>query len=299
MLSKSRRPYDPAKLPVGQRLKRNIGDLFAGNELSGNRTQELIDDCDAAGASGLKKLRSRRGPRNSKKISHCARNLTRRLLKSSQWPDLYEAPIRVIDIKTQTETTQSCAFILPHHYVHVLSTYGNVAKLLDASGLDPVSTENWERSCRSAGGPCIPIGLWGDGMPVNYDRSESFEVISMNFPGLHSETGFSTMRLPITGLARKQIGPNTWWDIMQVISWSLKFLFVGIHPLRRHDGSEWCDRDLKRCKIIPGRPMLGKGALVEIRGDWKFFGELFSLPKHNENRGICWRCTCTPQQVTK
>ena len=107
------------------------------------------------------------------------------------------------------------------------------------------------------------------------------------------------MRLPITGLTRKQIGPNTWWDIMQVISWSLKFLFVGIHPVRRHDGSEWCDRDLKRCKIIPGRPMLGKGALVEIRGDWKFFGELFSLPKHNENRGICWRCTCTPQQVTK
>jgi hypothetical protein len=40
-----------------------------------------------------------------------------------------------------------------------------------------------------------------------------------------------------------------------------------------------------------------RGALVEVRGDWKFMKEVFYLPGWNENAGCCWRCNCTPADI--
>ena len=40
MLSKTARPYDPAALPPQERLRRNITDIYASNELSARRTQD-------------------------------------------------------------------------------------------------------------------------------------------------------------------------------------------------------------------------------------------------------------------
>ena len=40
-----------------------------------------------------------------------------------------------------------------------------------------------------------------------------------------------------------------------------------------------------------------QSVLVEVRGDWKFFGETFGFPKHNTKKGCCWLCECTPAQV--
>ena len=82
-------------------------------------------------------------------------------------------------------------------------------------------------------------------------------------------------------------------DIMGVISWSLGWLALGVHPTCRHD-----DEDLEwHRKKMAGKAMLTKAALCEVRGDWKYMGETFGFPKHNTNEGICWTCHCKPDEV--
>jgi len=139
----------------------------------------------------------------------------------------------------------------------------------------------------------LGLGLWGDGIPCNWDRTESVEVVALNLPGLAGK--YHGLRLPITGVSRKQISRHTWHDLMKIISWSLQCCADGYWPSCRHDGTPWQEGDSKRASK---RGSLGvQSCLVEVWGDWKFFGETFSFPKHNTNAGICWRCLCTPLQV--
>eukprot|EP00971_Amphidinium_carterae_P282577 5609913-Amphidinium_carterae.1 len=42
-----------------------------------------------------------------------------------------------------------------------------------------------------------------------------------------------------------------------------------------------------------------KAAVVEWRGDWKMMAEIVGLPTWNTKAGMCWRCTCTPAQLTQ
>jgi len=105
-----------------------------------------------------------------------------------------------------------------------------------------------------------------------------------------------TLRLPLTGLSKKNVSENTFDDILAVVTWSLEQLGNGYWPDRRHDGRPWLSTDAKRKKHATQQ--LGcRGALVEVRGDWKFFKEVFYLPAWNEKAGCCWRCNCTPQQI--
>ena len=100
-----------------------------------------------------------------------------------------------------------------------------------------------------------------------------------------------------------RISDHTWDDLMEVIAWSLQHAANGTWPRRRHDGSEFRtdkgDKTRLRKASQPGEPeKLGiRAALVEVRGDWKFFGECFKFPKWNTKRGCCWTCKCTPEQV--
>ena len=51
--------------------------------------------------------------------------------------------------------------------------------------------------------------------------------------------------------------------------------------------------DRQREKMVAQR--LGvRGCLAEVRGDWKFFKELFGFPGWNTNLGTCWLCKGTP-----
>ena len=140
----------------------------------------------------------------------------------------------------------------------------------------------------------MALGLWGDGVPVNYDRTESVETFSLNVPGIKEP--YHTLRLPITAISRKQIGPNSWDDILEVVRWSLTSCFLGLHPHTRHDDTAWRKTDKARAKQA-GKSLGTKSVLVEVRGDWKFFGETFGFPKHNTKKGCCWLCECTPAQV--
>ena len=65
---------------------------------------------------------------------------------------------------------------------------------------------------------------------------------------------------------------------------------LGLHPSRRHDGSNFHAANLS------GQPV-PLGLLVQFRGDWKMFKDTLGMPSHNEARGCCWQCNCTPDRV--
>ena len=189
---------------------------------------------------------------------------------------------------------QDCAFWLPHELLETLARYGDKEVLLATDGLDPLALKHLRKCEAKAGDRLVPLGLWGDGVPVNWDRTESVECFSLNMPGQPSR--YKSMRLPLTGISRKQIGPNTWDDILAVVAWSLQFCGSGAWPKVRHDNVPWLASDNNR-KGKAGNSLGVRAALVESRGDWKYFGEVFHFPKHNTNAGCCWKCTCTPAQV--
>jgi hypothetical protein len=169
--------------------------------------------------------------------------LRSKFLKRNQWPDLYWARIRVKDKKTQAEAAQLCAFLLPHEHLDVLHRMGDRTMLHATDGLDPKSQEHLVRMQVPPGEPLVALGLWGDGVPCNWDRTESVEVFSMNLPRQAGK--YSTLRLPLTGLSRKQISEHTFHDIMEVLSWSLKHCYAGTFPRCRHDGAAFGKSDQK------------------------------------------------------
>lgn len=291
MLSKNKRPYDPEELPRGQRrLRANVRDMAASNMVSASRMQEFINDMADA---GLGEFTSMRGDA-TKKGGNTAKKLRRGLLKDCQWPDLYYAEIRVLNKKTHKEEKQWCAFLLPHEYIEVLRKFGDLGLLMDTAGLDPKSKEHLEFCEMMAQCPLLPLGLWGDGVPVNWDRTESVDTISINLPGQVGK--FKPLRLPVVGLSHKQLSENTYDDIMEVVAWSFQSCAEGVSAVERHDHRDWLESDKTRAKKA-GTDLGIRAALCEVRGDWKFFGEVFSFPKHNTKAGCCWKCRITPEEV--
>ena len=69
--------------------------------------------------------------------------------------------------------------------------------------LDPVAERSISEivSYRAGDVPMTPIGLWGDGVPCNWDRTESVEVISMNLPGQDGQWG--PLRIPLVAISNK------------------------------------------------------------------------------------------------
>ena len=290
MLNRKKRPYNPDQLQPVDRLRANYRDLYGDNALSARRMQSLLDDTYDAGLDvGLSR------PAHKRSKNNMARTTRRKFLKRCQWPKLYWARIRVKNVRTDREEWQTAAFMLPHEYLHVLHHLGNDSVVYDISGLDPRSKSHLDYCQAQAGDRLVALGLWGDGAPCNWDRSESVETFTLNLPGQGGE--YKTLRLPLTAISRKQVSEHTWDDIMTVLTWSLTHAASGTWPRNRHDGTQWWKTDAWR-KRKSTKVQLGvKGALVEVRGDWKFYAECFHFPKWNTKAGCCWTCGCTPDQV--
>ena len=130
--------------------------------------------------------------------------------------------------KTHLQEVQPVAFMLPHEHIEVLS-----------------------KLCQCGLYKNVPIRwlLWNyGGVPVNWDRTDSVEVLSLNLPG---QCGlYKNLRMPITVLSRKQVTDGTWDDLMTIIAWSLQFAALGQHPRARHNGAPWLPSDYKRAKKV-------------------------------------------------
>ena len=290
MLSKRARPYDPDSLPKRARLRRNLEDIFASGQLSAARLTEVCNDINRVDPLSFADVA--RVPEQSRRGGDMCRWWKRKLQKKMKWMPHYWAQVRVLDVKTNEETLEWMAFHLPHEIVQVLEDSGSVEKLLETDGMDPPSLVHLDECEHEAGCALLGLGLWGDGCPCNWDRTESLCVLSLNLPG---QTGPNArIRIPITCFGDKQKGPNTWHDIMSVVKWSLEVLATGQPPMARHDNSPWLKSDTKR----KAGKAVQRSCLVEVRADWKFMAHVFHFPAHNLAEGCCWACTCTPAEVS-
>jgi len=284
MLSKRQRPYDPDTLTASRRLRQNLGDLLARNELPATRIGEVVNDIHGVAPTELRDLQGPVG-------GNTARKLRSSFLKRSAWMPDYIAELRTWNPKAQKVVKEKVPMQLIHEVVAVLLKHGFRVKLIATDGMDPLTLEHLQHCEAEAGCVLLGVGLWGDGAPTQWDRSESIDVISLSLPGLGGE--FKNLRIPLIVLPHSRVCKDTWEDVFSIFKWSLTILATGVWPSARHDGSHWLQSD--KCRQT-ARPLL-RGALVEVRQDWKFAAEVFGFPSHNTTEGCCWACTCTPDEV--
>ena len=302
MLGKRKRHYDTADLPPDRRFRANVSNLLSTNALTYTQAQSLIDDAHAGGHRGVRGLTSDRGAEEGASKwatvgGNVSRRLRRRLVRGSLWPRPYFAEVRCWNKRRSREQKEWVAFGLPHEYYAQLVKYGSLGKLESTGGLDKVGKEHVQR-CLSAMqvDSMIPAGLWADGVPCQWDRDQTVELVCLNLPGLPTTMEEHKLRLPITGLMKASMSTNTWHDIFEVIAWSFRLMATGAYPAARHDGKAWLKSDFHRAKQASAD--LGyRSALVQMRADWGCWKNVFGFPQYNEKAGCCWRCHVTPQQA--
>jgi hypothetical protein len=184
---------------------------------------------------------------------------------------------------------------LPHEVVKALLAISNKEKLLQKDGLEPRDLEHLQKVAEEFGenaDDLLALGFWCDGVPFNWDRTQSVEVLSFNLPGLKGE--WENLRIPITCVPKDWVATDeTFHDLLEIVLWSLQCLASGEMPSSRHDRSQWTRSDKWRAKH-QGETIGVKAFLVEVRGDWLMMKEVFHLPGWRDNTGCCWLCKATP-----
>ena len=292
MFQKRKAPDSPEGDNEAQKLKAEIEDMFLSGDISGPRTQRLAKRGLAWDPETFQALRNIAQKGRKKNLN---RDLTRKMLKDKgkTWPSLYWAHIRVWSPKKRLEEKVLLPFLLPHELLAALAKRaGSTNSLFTKEGMSDSARKHLEAVNLELGVEnLVGLGLWGDGVPCNYDRSQSLEAFSLNLPG--TTGGNSNLRLAICGVNKRFLLKNhTVDDVLEVIKWSLQHCAAGIMPAQRHDVAPWRTEDHKRRKAAG--LAFPPGALCEIRGDWQFYKTCFRLPQHNEKAGICWRCSATP-----
>ena len=145
--------------------------------------QELMNDIADASAASNQRLGAaneqtllgelRRGLNcNGKRIKNVRRSLDNRLLKNTKWPGLYYQDVRCWCPQDDVEKKMPLAFILPHEVIGALVKYSDIDALLGTVSMDPLSKAHLSKCEAEAGCKLLGIGLWGDGVPCQWDRNE-------------------------------------------------------------------------------------------------------------------------------
>ncbi|CAE7334377.1 unnamed protein product, partial [Symbiodinium sp. CCMP2456] len=281
------------ELPKDRRLRENLADLFLSGEISGKRARSLYEDAGDANAVHVSDVASGSTDHNAH------RDVLRRLLANTKWPELFECDVPIYDPKTNKESSAQLSMLLPHEVVHTMCRWNleSIDTFTSMEHLRPELAKKMEeiRSFLQSSAPSRPLvalGLWADGVPIKGDRSESLEMITLSFPGLGHR---QTIRIPITAMNKKFFlkGGKTWDALFKVISWSCHSLLSGFFPSHRWDGLLLQG---KRANLA-GRPLHAGGALLEIRGDWAMLKASFRMPSWNAKRNCCFVCKATPETM--
>jgi hypothetical protein len=265
---------------------------FLSGELAANSSMDMMSKAQKAGAQGCENLT--KAGKSGKLKKNIARDLRRTLRKKSHWPKFYWAKIPVWNAKSEKNEYKWHPFLLPHEWLSKFHAFGLTARSMPDEALHSGILEHIRQTCLELGidpEDVIPLGFHCDGVPFGSRvfTDDSLELFSLNFPCAVKDG----LRVPFTALQRKHLVKHeTYNAVMDVLTWSLKCLALGVFPQCRHDGSEWLPSDSTRSKMGLVSPV--KALLVEIRADWDALKQVFQFPQHNEIAGICWKCTATP-----
>ena len=170
----------------GSRTRRRIEDMFLRNAISGEDAQQFLID---GALDGLRRPHELRHLASGSR-KNISRNLRRRLMKPNRnmWPKPYIASVRVWDRKKGREMRKPLPILLPHEIVQSLLKRNSIEALTKQTCMDCTTIDHLEKAKSELGmattQPILGLGLWMDGVPCNWDRTDSLEVFSLNFPGI-------------------------------------------------------------------------------------------------------------------
>ena len=105
--------------------------------------------------------------------------------------------------------------MLPHELIGTLVRFNGAAPLLQVQGLSPESLRNLNAARQELQNPeLMPLGMWCDGCPCNWDRTKSVEVWSLNLPGI---TEWQSLRMPLATLFKEFVISENTVDYAHVV----------------------------------------------------------------------------------
>ena len=163
---------------------------------------------------------------------------------------------------------------LPHELVCFLLQKNSAQSLLVQGGMSTDTKAHVDMCSAKLSKPVLGLGLWTDGVPCNWDRSQSLECFSLFFPGWTGD--FSKLRIPLLVIQKRfVVQQSTFDDVCAALKYSFDALATGVFPSQRHTADPWLPTDSK-WKSFAGRPIGIRGAISEIRGDAKWRQERIS-----------------------
>ena len=282
------------EIPEKRRFRADALDLFLTGDISGQRAQTLFHNAQLAGAEMVEDLAKPESNGNAN------RDLVRKALKTSLWPQPYYADVRGFNPKTGKEDAMSVALFLPHELmasVLLVNDAKNILALQEREFRHRADIKEHLLHFQEQFGvqDVLRLGLWIDGVPFNHDRSQSVECISLNLPALEAEV--ADLRLPVLCFPKAFMAKkSTRDDLFTILSWSFRCLLFGKWPSMRHDSSAFLATDSQR-KKQSGKDLGIQAALCELRGDWAMFKETLNLPGWQGKGPICFKCNCTLEQL--
>jgi hypothetical protein len=290
MFHKTQRPENNEGTADG-RLRQGILNRFLLNGLSAEETQQWLNDGAACNLKAFENYTGVIGGKNTH------RNLMKKCMRHAKgWPNMYHANITVLNKRTNRATQKPVALLLPHEILHCMAVDSNISHLCSTTRLSVEDKLHYDRHAALWGGSLVPVGLWMDGTPCNFDRSDTLESVTISLPG---NEALEQMRIPICGvLKRHMVNEQTIDDILAVVAWSFRCAADGHFPVRRHDGSPFrsVGVDAIRAKQA-GTQLAVKALCTEVRGDWKMYKETLRLPGWQEKHNCCYKCHADKEAI--
>ena len=276
-------------------FENDVRDIYAENAISAARATLLLDKAKRAGVKMMTKVMKKTPGVTKKFAKNFARDLRRKYRKNDKWPDPYWFDARVWDTTRDEEVTKKICILLPSDVLDTIWKYGFKEVLLATENYDKITKDHhaWMKQQLNVQ-ELWGFGLHGDGVPCNYDRTESVILTSINLPGLTGRNG--RLRIPLIILPDGCISENTFDDVYEVLAWDMRSLLTGLRQAERHDHEPWDPaKDKKRRKLPRERDF--RACLVQIRADWDWLTKCYHFPGHADKEAFCWLCRCPRNKV--
>ena len=125
MFHKRAKDHLQPNVPPAKRLRHNLADLFLSNNVSAQRTEEIFEDANLAGASFCFDIGHpdsvAADPEKKKKHKNAHRDLLGKFLKGTEWPPLYWTKITTFDPKSESLVQSKAPLLLPHEILGVFA----------------------------------------------------------------------------------------------------------------------------------------------------------------------------------